>query len=315
MITTLRLRRVCSVLTAWGILRVVSGAAACAGAEQPPPSPTAPNTAAAPGVVLVEQERVPAEETMVFIRSQLLEEGQAVAEMRRHTQNIQGVRESINTYRVGYALAQQDQPQGHAFVGGVKGWRARSAGDVSVWPPDTYPVVRLESMRRARLLRPTPVAEACPEMSNLRVYAFPVTIGHDGQQYVTELSALAFFIHPDTGRRMTVVLHRGHAYGAVNAPLTAVSQVYVGDVASYPAGPFGLARARVPSIFYSRGVRFDSDPLPEGNKFLAPLEAVLAARETEPLSGSDFKALYHAMYEDTSTPIADSAPRRVVALP
>ena len=77
--------------------------------------------------------------------------------------------------------------------------------------------------------------------------------------------------------------------------LATTSNIYIQDVVSYPAGPLGLGRARVPSIFYSKTVRFDVEPFAQGDDFDRLMNTVLSARDGGLLSTADFKALYNEM--------------------
>lgn len=251
--------------------------------------------AAAPTVTLIEGQKVKPEEAMVFTRSVLIEEGPAVAAMSENQENIDTVRYNMNTYRIGYALPAEMVGERHVFSGPVKGWRATSTGDSSAWPPFTYLASRKETMRRAKLLQPIILAEPIDEMNNLRVYYLPSLEGHDGKQYQIAPTAIAFFIHPKTGQRMTVLIRSGRTYGAVNKPLSGTSQVYVKELDSYSAGPLGLGKARVPSIFYIKSVKSDVEPFAEGDNFDKLMGTVLAAHEAGPLATDDFKALFREM--------------------
>jgi hypothetical protein len=251
--------------------------------------------AAAPGVVLIEGERVQPAEAMIFTRSILMEEGPSVAAMNEFQENINKVRYNMNTYRLGYALASEKVGSRHVFSGAVKGWRGTSTGDVSAWPEATYPVARREARRRAQLLDPIIIAEPIDEMNNLRLYYLPSLVGHDGREYTVIPTAIAFCIHPRTGGRMTIMVRDGRTYGAVNGPLAVTSNIYVKDVESYPVGPFGLGTARIPSVFYSKVVRFDVEPFPQGDPLDRLMGAVLAARSSGPLATTDFRALYQEM--------------------
>jgi hypothetical protein len=251
--------------------------------------------AAAPPVRLIEGERVRPDEAMIFTRSTLIEEGPSVARMSQIQENINTVRFNMNTYRLGYAIASEKVGDRFVFAGPVKGWRATSTGDVSAWPPNTYPVSREEAMRRARLLEPIVLAEPVDEMNNLRVYYLPSLVGHSGREYMIEPTALAFFIHPKTGARMTVIIRSGRAYGAVNKPLAATSHIYVHETKEYPAGPLGIGRAHVPSVFYSRRVQFDMEPFPQGETFDRMMSALLAGRQNGQLAMDDFLALHNEM--------------------
>ncbi len=247
--------------------------------------------ATAPGLTLIEGERVKPDEAMIFTRSILIEEGQSVAAMSRLQENITNVRYNMNTYRLGYALPATKNGDRWVFNGQVKGWRATSTGDVSVWPPSTYRVSRDEAMRRAKLLKPIAIAEELDEMNNLRVYYLPSLVGHDGRQYKIEHSVLAFFIHPKTGYRMTVMLRAGRTYGAVNKPVAATSNIYVQDTEVYSVGPFGLGQAHVPSVFYSKKVDFDMEPFAEGDALDRLMNTALESHLAGPLAAADFKAL------------------------
>lgn len=256
--------------------------------------------AAAPRVVRIEGERVKPEEAMAFTRSRLIEEGPAVARMSELQENINTVRYNMNTYRLGYSLMAERVGERHVFVGPIKCWRATSTGDVSIWPPTTYPVSREEAIRRAMMLEPIVQAEPIDEMNNLRVYYLPSFVGHDGQKYQIGPTALAFFIHPKTGSRMTVIIRVGRTYGSVDKPLAVTSQIYVEDTTSYPAGPLGLGRAHVPSVFYSKKVTFDMEPFGEEDNFNGLMRSLLSAHENaKPLSSEEFRALYKEMLRYT----------------
>ena len=281
-------------------------------AQESPPSPVKDSKvkqtkadanpgAAAPTVTLIEGERVKPEEAMAFTRSVLLEEGPSVAAMSENQENLNTVRYNINTFRVGYSLPAEKVGDRFVFSGPVKGWRAASTGDISMWPPFTYAASRKETMRRTKLLEPIVLAEPIDEMNNLRVYYLPSLMGHDGKQYQVEPTALAFFIDPKTGYRMTALLRGGRTYGAVNKPLSGTIDIYVQDLDSYAAGPLGIGRARVPSIFYGKKARLDMEPFQAGDNLDKLMTAVLAAHEHPPLATEDFKALYREMSRYTGS--------------
>ena len=251
--------------------------------------------AAAPTVTLIEGQKVKPDEAMIFTRSVLIEEGPSVAAMSENQENIDTVRYNMNSYRIGYALPAEKVGERFVFSGPVKGWRATSTGYSSAWPPFTYLASRKETMRRAKLLQPIIQAEPIDEMNNLRVYFLPSLEGHDGKQYQIVPTAVAFFIHPKTGHRMTVLIRGDRTYGTVNKPLAATSDVYVKELDSYSAGPLGLGKARVPSIFYIKSVKSDVEPFAEGDNFDRLMSTVLAAHEAGPLATDDFKALFHEM--------------------
>jgi hypothetical protein len=255
--------------------------------------------AAAPRPVRIEGERVRPEEAMIFTRSKLIEDGPSVSRMSAIAENINTVRHNMNTYRLGYSLMAQKVGERHVFTGPVKCWRAASTGDVSDWPPMTYPVSREEAIRRAMLLEPIVQAEPIDEMNNLRVYYLPSLVGHDGRQYQVMPTAIAFFIHPKTGYRMTVIIRDGRTYGTVNKPLAVTSNIYVQETQGYPAGPLGLGTAHVPSVFYSKKVQFDMEPFAQGEAFDTLMQAVLHAKESGPLSTDDFKGLHAEMMRYT----------------
>jgi len=158
-------------------------------------------------------------------------------------------------------------------------------------------------MRRTKLLQPIILADAIDEMNNLRVYYFPSLIGHDGREYRVEPMAMAFCIHPKTGYRMTVISRAGRIYGSVNKPLATTSNIYVQDVTTYPVGPLGLGKARVPSVFFSKTVRFDMEPFASGDNFERLMAQVLAAHTNGPLTVDDFKDLYREMLRYTGGPV------------
>ncbi len=251
--------------------------------------------AAAPPAVLIEGERVRPEEAMVFTRSVLLEEGPSFALMSEISENITTVKHNTNSYRLGYSLPADKVGERWVFTGPVKVWRALSTGDVSTWPPDTFPVSRQETMRRTKLVEPIVQAEPIDEMNNLRLYYLPSLVGHDGKQYVVEPQGIAFFINPKTGYRMTVLSRTGRSYGSINKPLAATSYIYVHQTKSYPVGPLGIGRAHVPSVFSTRRVDFDVQAFPEGEIFDKCMSAVVTARQGSPLSTDDFKTLYNEM--------------------
>jgi hypothetical protein len=255
--------------------------------------------AAAPPVMLIDGEMVRPEEAMTFTRSVLIDDGPSVAAMSEFQENINTVRYNFNSYRIGYSLPATKVGERFIFNGAVKGWRATSTGDVSVWPPAEYPASRNETMRRTKLLQPIIVAEPIDEMNNLRLYYFPSLMGHDGREYKVEPMAMAFCIHPKTGYRMTVTSRAGRVYGSVNKPLATTSNIYVQDVTTYPVGPIGLGKARVPSVFFSKTVRFDMEPFAAGNNFEPLMAQVLTAHTNGPLSVSDFKDLYNEMLRYT----------------
>jgi hypothetical protein len=255
--------------------------------------------AAAPRATRIEGERVRPEEAMIFTRSKLIEDGPAIGRMSALQENINTVRHNMNTYRLGYSLMSEKVGERHVFKGPVKCWRAASTGDVSEWPPMTYPASREETIRRAMLLEPIIQAEPIDEMNNLRVYYLPSLVGHDGRQYQVIPTAIAFFIHPKTGYRMTVIVRDGRTYGTVNKPLAVTSNIYVQDTRSYNVGPLGLGTAHVPYVFYSKKVQFDMEPFAQGDTFDTLMHTVLGAKEAGPLSTDDFKALYAEMLRYT----------------
>jgi len=248
--------------------------------------------AAAPQVVLMSGERVNPDEAMAFTRNVLLKEGEAYALMSQLEENISSVRFAIENYRAGYSLTAAKEGERFYFNGPTKGWRAENTGAASTWPPVTNMAQRREAMRRAKLLQPILIAEPIDEMNNLRLYYLPGLAGYDGKQYVEEPMAIAFFIHPKTGSRMTVLLRGGRAYGAVGRPLAATSSIYVHNTTQQSAGPLGLAEAHIPNIFYAKSVRMDMEPFAEGDNLERLMTTVLTAHQNGPLSTDDFRSLY-----------------------
>ena len=281
----------------WGILW-----AGLLGAQQQA-APAKSPPAAASKVVLIEGENVRPEEAMVFTRSKFLEDGPAVSLMSEFPENLDTVRFNINTYRIGYSLPAVKTGERYAFRGPVKGWRAPNTGAPSVWPPVVYPATRREVMRRAKLLEPIAIAQELDEMKNLRVYYLPTLVGHDGRQYKVAPLALAFFIHRNTGHRMTVALRNERTYGAVSTPLTATTNIYVADVATYSAGFLGIGRARVPKTFYSKAVSWHVQPFEKGDSFDLLMTKPLDAQKNPPLSVEDFQALFQEMTRYTGGPV------------
>ena len=249
-----------------------------------------------PQVIRLDGEKVNEKEVMIFTRSILIESGPSVARMRNHQENINTVRYNFNTFRLGYSVASKQIDGKYQFVGPTKCWRAVSVKGISEWPDSKYPVSRNETIRRAMTLRPILPEEAITETKNLRLYYLPSLIGYANGKYKIESTAIAFFIHPPTGRRMTVMIREGRTYGSVNQPLSASSSIYIEDTAPYSAGPFGLATIYVPRVFYSKKVQFDVEPFALGNAFDDLLNSVLVAAENnQPLSVDNFKVLYEEM--------------------
>ncbi len=264
--------------------------------------PAAPATAA-PQVSMIQGERVKPEEAMTFTRSVLLKEGQAYALMNEIPENISSVHFSITNYRAGYSLPATKEGERFVFSGPTKAWRAESTADQSIWPPVTHLAVRREAMRRAKLLHPIALAEPVDEMNNLRVYYLPNISGFDGKQYIEEPMAIAFFMHPATGRRMTVLIRGGRTYGTVDRPLASTSGIYVHNTTRQSAGPLGLAQAHIPNIFYSKTLELDMLPFAQGDPFDKLMSAVLDAHQKGPLSTETFRALYQEMTRYTSAPV------------
>ena len=241
------------------------------------------------------------EEVMAFTRFVLLEEGPAVEAMRQWNVNIKTVRYDVNAYQIGYSVAAKKERDRFVFAGPVVGWRATGMDNISVWPPVRYAATRRETMRRARQLEPLQVSASCPEMDNLWLYTLPILTGYDGHAYESEPSLLAFYMDPATGRRTSALACQQGVYSSINGPLHATSQLYVEEVASYSAGPFGLGRARVPSIFYSKGVRFHSEAAPPNSCLAQALGAGLVRHDGEPLALDDFRAIFVEMSRCTES--------------
>lgn len=228
----------------------------------------------------VEAEPVPADAVHVVLRSVLVEEGEAFRLMSQVPQNIQQVRANINGYIAGYFIEAEQVDSRWRFTGPTKAYRTTRLGSISVWPPPIYPESRQEALRRARAPISIRPSEPCDEMHNLRLYIYPITVGHDGEKYITEPSVLAFFIDPKTGRRMTVFYFRGKLYGAVSpTPLQVVSHIYVERVLRKSAGPLGLGTAYVPIVFYSRKVEVMHEPFAEDNPLYQLIPKVLDAQD------------------------------------
>jgi len=253
-----------------------------------------------PKVVRMDGERVNEKEVMIFTRSKLIEAGPSVNRMRGHRENIDTVLYNFNTFRLGYSVASKQVGGVYEFSGPTKCWRATSVRDVSQWPENKYPVSRNEAIRRAMSLRPILLTEAVNEEKNLRLYYLPSLVDYKNGKYKIEPTAIAFFIHPETGRRMTVMIREERTYANVDKPLTATSNVYVEETVSYSAGPFGLGTAYVPSVFYSKKVQFDVEPFALDNAFVSLLNSALVSVEkNQALSVEDFKALYEEMSKYT----------------
>jgi hypothetical protein len=260
---------------------------------------------AAPPVKLIEGERVKADDIVAMMQSKLLDEGDAVKKLREANRN--NVRYNIDNYPIGYAIASEKVNDYFVFGGPLKGWRAKGPGEVSSWPPLLYTVTRKETMRQAKLIEPVPLAEAVDEMNNLRVYYRPLIVGHDGEKYQEQPSTLAFFIHPKTGTRMTVLFREGRSYGSIDELLVAKGKMFAKE---FVPGRGKESSTLVPSIFYSKEVLIDAEPFPKGDRFDALMQAVIAAHEKPPLATEDFKSLFEQMSQHTggkTDPVAKPA--------
>lgn len=247
-------------------------------------------------VTAVEGEVVPEDAVHVVLHSKLVEEGRAYQLMSQLPQNIQQVRSNINGYIAGYFIEAEQTGGAWRFAGPTKAFRTTRLGGISVWPPIIYPDSRREALRRARSPIPVRPDGDTDLVHNLRVYIYPITVGHDGKQYVTEPGILAFFIDPKTGKRMTVFYFRGKAYGAVSPlPLRVVSEIYVHEVKRVSAGPLGIAVAYTPVVFYSRKIQVLHQPFADDSPFVKLLGQVLSdKRSTVPV------ALYERLAREMS---------------
>jgi hypothetical protein len=296
----------CGLSLTWGDVRRPCYAAGAANIQQNKKDerPTQ-DKPASPAVKLIEGERVSAGDVVALVRSMLVEEGEAVKKLSEA--NLNNVRYNINSYPIGYAIATEKVNDQTVFSGPLKGWRAKAPGEVSTWPPLLYTVSRKETMRQAKLIEPIPVADAVDEMNNLRVYYRPLLAGHDGEKYQEQPTALAFFVHPKTGTRMTLLFRDGRSSGSVAGPLVANAKVFVKEVAP---GRGKESTTLVPSIFYTKEVSFDVDAFPKREKLDRLMHALLAAYEKPPLATADFKLLFEEMSEQTggkTVPVAKSA--------
>ncbi len=231
-------------------------------------------------VTAVEGEVVPEDAVHVVLHSKLVEEGRAYQLMSQLPQNIQQVRSNINGYIAGYFIEAAQVDGRWQFTGPTKAFRTTRLGGISVWPPIIYPDSRREALRRARSPKPVRPSGQTELARNLRIYVYPIAVGHDGKAYITEPGILAFFIDPKTGKRMTVFYFRGKAYGAVSPlPLRVVSDIYVHEVKRVSAGPLGIAVAYTPVVFYSRQIQVMHQPFPEDSAFYELLGQVLASKQ------------------------------------
>ena len=257
------------------------------------------DTPAAPAVTLVEGERVVADDVAILVRSTLLEEGDAVKKL--NDASINNVRYNINGYPIGYALAIEKTKEGASFTGPLKAWRATGAGEVSRWPPVVYSVTRKETMRQAKQIEPIPLAEATDEMNQLRLYYLRILVGHEDGKYQEDPTAVAFFVHPKSGSRMTLIYRGGRSYASVNEPLVANAKVFVKEVAP------GRGRdSLIPSVFYPKELTFEAEPFPKGDKFDRLMLAVMDTHSKSPLAKADFSALFEAMNQYTVDKAAKS---------
>jgi hypothetical protein len=159
------------------------------------------------------------------------------------------------------------------------------------------------------LIDPVPIADPVDEMNNLRLYHRPLLVGHDGNKYQEEPTVLAFFVHPKTGTRMTVIFLRGSSYGAVGEPIATTAKAFVKEVVP---GRSREGSRLAPSVFYFKEFAIEGEPLPKDSKFDQRLRAVLAARDDEPLKVDDFKGLFSEMARRTggeTEPVASAGSR------
>jgi hypothetical protein len=229
---------------------------------------------------------------MIIVNSALVEEGDAIKQLARNEANLNNVRYQINSYQIGYAIASEKLNSSSVFVGPTKGWRASGPGEVSRWPLALYAASRKETTRQAKLMDPIPIAQPLDEMNNLRVYYRPVLVDHDGERYQEEPSVLAFFVHPRTGTRMTVLFRGGRSYGTVDQAMEVSTRV---DVKQVVPGRGGDSGTLVPSVFTSEVVSVDVEPFPAGAPFDRLMQAALAAHEQGHMAADDFQGLFEQM--------------------
>jgi hypothetical protein len=65
----------------------------------------------------------------------------------------------------------------------------------------------------------------------------------------------------------------------------------------------GIVTIYVPSVFYSKTVRFDMEPFGDGDNFDGLMATVLNAHTSGPLSAVDFKALFNEFCRYTGGPV------------
>jgi hypothetical protein len=252
-------------------------------------------TASGPPVALAEGERINPSHVMIAMGSKLIEEGPAVKKIAENEANINNVRYNIDSFLVGYAIA-DDKLEGRAvFTGPTKGWRATAIGEVSRWPPVLYRVARKETMRQAKLIDAVPVSEPRDELNNLRLYYRPLVVGHDGDKYREEPTVLAFFIHPDTGTRMTLAFRGDQTYSAIGEALSVTAKVYVKEVVP---GRSQEGSRLVPSIFYSKETTIEAERFTDEGASQA-LKAVIEAHDHGPLATDVVQSLFTLMARHT----------------
>jgi hypothetical protein len=247
-----------------------------------------------PFVTLTEREQVQSADVMAFNRSMLVEEGECVDRIRRSSLNLTIVRRDVNDFVTGYALP-VERSDGVGFSGETIGFRATALDSISVWPPKAYPAAREETRTHASGLEPISVRTSQPRQ--LRLYHFPIRVGHNGDEYHIEDSLLAFFVHPVSGSRMTAMHHRGKTWAAVNEPLVSTVRLAIAETERYSA-LLGLGKVHVPAKFFAESVEFGSGSLDVGHPLSRCLEDVLAAwRQRE--SGHDVRSLTDEMLRFT----------------
>jgi hypothetical protein len=214
---------------------------------------------APPNITLIDGEEIQPADVMALTRFSLVEDGDAYRAIKQSLINATLVRREVNNHVTGYMLPVSKSSSGYAFSDEVKGWRAAEMSGVSVWPSTAYPAARSETMDQAASLLPIPMqirADSDMEL-NLRFYYFPVRVGYDGTDYIIRDAFFGFFVHRETGSRLTALHYDGHTYLARDEPLSALMHLYVPVTETYK-GPLGMRKVRVPSKFYAESLEFET---------------------------------------------------------
>jgi hypothetical protein len=245
---------------------------------------------APPTVTLLDGEQVAPDEVMVLMRSILVESGESIQRIRRSVFNLTMVRSDVNNYMTGYSLPVTWASKGFTFLNEVKAWRSTSMSGISVWPPIAYPCAREETMRHAAGLEPMYASGAGVLNDNLRVCFFPIRVDYNGMDYQVRDSLLAFFVHPQTGMRMTAIVYNDRVVGAIDKPLGVMVHLYLADTEMHK-GPLGIGKVHTPTKFFADRVEFESEMVELDGALSEALQRVLSQRTSNIISQENLDQL------------------------